>query len=64
MGSVAAIVGPAAAAAAGVLSCWPRARLVRALGRRRREEVESKGGTRRRVEGAWKLHTWLKIQKG
>ena len=49
MGSVAAIVGPAA----GVLSCWPRARLGRALGgRRRREEVESKGGRRRRVEGA------------
>ena len=56
MGSVAAIVGPAAAAAAGVLSCWPRARLGRALRgrrrRRRREEVESKGGRRRRVEGA------------
>ena len=72
--SAAAIVG---AAAAGVLSCWPRARLGRALrGRRRRgrkwkvkggeEEEEGEEDREKRGEcyGSSVAKTRLKIQKG
>ena len=76
--SAAAIVG--AAAAAGVLSCWPRARLGRALrGRRRRgrrgrkwkvkggeeeEEGEEERGKRGECYGSNVAKIRLKIQKG